>query len=241
MISRRDVLRGGAGLVAGRFLNVAKVPAGDEDRPALVDCHTHFYDPARPEGVPWPGKDDEVLYRTVLPKHFLELSATLGVTKTVVVEASPWLEDNAWLLTLAETNPSIVGIVGNLAPGQPQFADHLRRFAANKLFRGIRIGHDTLRKGLALPAFLADVRRLAERGVATLTIHRPVEASQMPANTAATPTARLNPIGSPSRIAATIEAVTGLSVIALATRVGVVRARAKTQRKKVRAAPMTTR
>jgi predicted TIM-barrel fold metal-dependent hydrolase len=100
-----------------------------------------------------------------LPKHFLEQSAALGVTQTVVVEASPWVEDNAWLLTLAETNPSIVGVVGNLAPGQPPFAEHLRRFGANKLYRGIRIGHDTLRKGLALPAFLADVRRLAERGL----------------------------------------------------------------------------
>jgi len=40
-----------------------------------------------------------------------------------------------------------------------------------------------------------------------LTTYRPVEASHMPAKTAATPTTRLNPIGSPSRIAATIEAV----------------------------------
>ena len=50
----------------------------------------------------------------------------------------------------------------------------------------------------------------------------------MPEKTATTPMIRLNPIGSPRRIAATIAAITGLSVIVLATRVGVVRAKAKT-------------
>ena len=29
----------------------------------IVDTHTHFYDPFRPQGVPWPEKDDEILYR----------------------------------------------------------------------------------------------------------------------------------------------------------------------------------
>ena len=52
--------------------------AADPQQP-IVDCHTHFYDPSRPEGVPWPGKGDDVLYRTILPKHFLEESSFLEV------------------------------------------------------------------------------------------------------------------------------------------------------------------
>ena len=38
----------------------------------IIDCHTHFYDPSRPEEVPWPGKDTK-LYRTVLPEHLRAL------------------------------------------------------------------------------------------------------------------------------------------------------------------------
>ena len=34
----------------------------------IIDTHTHFYDPTRPEGVPWPPADNELLYRTVLPE-----------------------------------------------------------------------------------------------------------------------------------------------------------------------------
>ena len=30
-----------------------------------IDTHTHFYEPNRPQGVPWPPSDNELLYRTV--------------------------------------------------------------------------------------------------------------------------------------------------------------------------------
>jgi predicted TIM-barrel fold metal-dependent hydrolase len=164
MLNRREFLGAGA-LAAATLLPTAESPAKDDESSQHVDCHTHFYDPTRPEGIPWPGKDDRVLYRTVLPRHFLEQAAPLGVKKTVVVEASPRVEDNAWLLQLAADNPSIVGVVGNLAPGEPRFGGHLKRFAANKVYRGIRIGHDALRAGIEQPEFLADVRRLAEFGL----------------------------------------------------------------------------
>ena len=63
----------------------------------------------------------------------------------------------------------------------------------------------------------------------------------MPLATATTPRRRLKPSGSLSRIAARIDAVTGLTVSVLATRVGDVRAKADTQRKKERALPISPR
>ena len=80
----------------------------------IVDTHTHFYDPARPQGVPWPSPGEEHLYRTVLPRHYKALAEPEGVTATVVVEASPWVEDNQWILDLAAADPFIVGLVGHL-------------------------------------------------------------------------------------------------------------------------------
>ena len=67
----------------------------------IIDTHTHFYDPTRPQGVPWPPKENQLLYRTVLPADAQALAAPVGVTGTVVVEASAWLEDNQWILDLA--------------------------------------------------------------------------------------------------------------------------------------------
>ena len=162
-VSRRVLLQSSGAMALGGLQTSAIVTASADEQPLLVDCHTHFFDPSRPEGVPWPGKDDELLYRTTLPKDFLAQAEPLGVTKTVVVEASPWVEDNQWLLDLAAKNKSILGVVGNLTPGGPDFAKHLKRFAANKIYRGIRVNHDALRVGLAKNEFLADLRRLAEQ------------------------------------------------------------------------------
>lgn len=134
-----------------------------DSRGGIIDTHTHFYDPSRPQGVPWPPPNDPVLSRTVLPAEFVELTRPLGVTGTVVVEASSWVEDNQWLLDLADQNPIILGVVGNLKPGEPEFASHLQRFARNPLFRGIRIGDDSLQAALKPGRAQDDLKRLADR------------------------------------------------------------------------------
>jgi len=53
----------------------------------VIDTHIHFYDPSRPQGVPWPPRDEKLLYRTVLPKTYRALPVPKPVTGTVVVEA----------------------------------------------------------------------------------------------------------------------------------------------------------
>lgn len=131
----------------------------------IIDTHTHFYDPTRPEGVPWPGKGDKLLYRTVLPRHFLKVARPVGVTRTIVVEASPWLEDNQWLLDLARHDKTIVGVVGHLSPGNKDFARHLERFGKDARFRGIRVNKDELEKGLGNLAYIEGLKRLAQRGL----------------------------------------------------------------------------
>lgn len=111
----------------------------------VIDCHTHFYDPSRKDGVPWPRKGSPI-YRTVLPKDLRALKQYVPVTGTVIIEASPRLEDNAWLLEIAQEDPFVVGIVGHLNPGEPGFAENVKRFAGNPLFRGIRVGSNVVAK-----------------------------------------------------------------------------------------------
>ena len=161
--TRRDFLAT-AGLATAAAL--AGCVTGDGLAGGIIDTHTHFYDPTRPLGVPWPPPGNLTLYRPVLPAEYKALAQPLGVTGTVVVEASPWIEDNQWVLDLAERDPFIVGFVGHLTPGQPEFAAQLKRFARNRLFRGIRIGGDTMQKALHDAATLDDLRRLADRNLA---------------------------------------------------------------------------
>jgi L-fuconolactonase len=139
----------------------AFAPGGEWSFP-VIDAHTHFYDPTRPQGVPWPGRDGKVLYRRVLPAEFRTLVRPLGVTGTIVVEASPWVEDNQWLVDLADKEPFLVGIVGNLDPLDVRFPKQLARFARHRRYRGIRISHGTLRKGYDDRVFRSAMQLLSD-------------------------------------------------------------------------------
>lgn len=138
--------------------------AGARTRQPIIDTHIHLYDPARAQGVPWPPKDDRLLYRRVLPEAYAAMVRPLGVTGAIVVEASPWLEDNQWVLDLAKDNPIIAGFVGHLEPGTPGFNKNLARFGKNTLFRGIRLDGKAITDGIARSVFVEDLRRLADAG-----------------------------------------------------------------------------
>ena len=161
--TRREFLAGAASVATAALVGCATRPPG---RWPSIDAHTHFYDPTRPEGVPWPPADDPLLYRPVLPAEFRRLAEPLGIGGTVVVEASPWVEDNQWVLDLAANDPFLMGLVGHLKPGQPGFAELLERFAANPRFRGIRTGLWGVRFDPAQDPFVRDLERLANRDLA---------------------------------------------------------------------------
>ncbi len=150
----------GAGLPLPGFSNPAAGPAS-----RVIDTHVHFYDPTRAEGVPWP-KPGTPLYRKVMPADWRSLAGPLGIHKMVVVEASPWVEDNQWILDLAATEKAIVGFVGNLDPKDPKFAENLKRFAAHPIFRGVRWRGDLVRLDADTDKVLAGARLLADHGLA---------------------------------------------------------------------------
>jgi len=142
-MQRRDFLLAGIGGILAAGASAEKKPKLD-----IVDTHTHFYDPKRPQGVPWPGKNDKTLYRTVLPDEYKKLAQPFDVVGTVVVEASPWVEDNQWLLDLAAKETFLLGIVGRLDTAADDFEKNLRKFARDPLYRGLRISHNELTTGL---------------------------------------------------------------------------------------------
>ncbi len=129
-MNRREFLGAAASLCFGA---AAPVP--------IIDSHIHLFDPTRPQGVPWPRKENTVLYRPALPARYRGIVELLGVVGAIEIEASPWLEDNQWVLEIAGKDSFIVGTVGNLDPNSPDFGAQLDRFRRNPLFRGIRYGN----------------------------------------------------------------------------------------------------
>jgi L-fucono-1,5-lactonase len=139
--------------------------AADTSPIPIIDTHIHLFDPTRPQGVPWPPKDDPVLYKPALPARFRRLTKSLGVVGAIEIEASPWLEDNQWVLDIAAKDSFIVGTVGDLEPGKPEFRSQFERFHKNALFRGIRYGNlwnRDLSDRLSEAVFISDLKILAE-------------------------------------------------------------------------------
>jgi L-fuconolactonase len=158
--SRRDVLKTALG-ATGACAGVSRLACGaPASAPAAIDTHTHFYDPTRPEGVPWPGKDTP-LYRRVLPPDWLAQAEPSGITQTVVVEASAWVEDNQWLLDVARDHPCLIGVVGRLPIGEEGCTQLIDRFAAQPKFRGVRVSGTAVVEGFESTAFMRDIERLA--------------------------------------------------------------------------------
>ncbi len=133
-----------------------------------IDTHIHLFDPSRPGGIPWPPADDPIRSKPTYPDRFLRVASRHGVVGAVVVECSPRIEDNQWVLDIAASAPSVVGLVGFLDAGKPGFGRHLDRFAKNPLFRGIRYGNlwgRDLGEQLSNAQFVKDVGLLANAGL----------------------------------------------------------------------------
>lgn len=150
----------GAVSFAGVAADAASLP--------IIDTHIHLFDPKRAQGVPWPDKSDTVLYQPALPDRYRKIAAPLGIVGAIEVEASPWLEDNQWVLDIAAKDAIIVGTVGDLEPGKPDFRKQLERFHRNPLFRGIRYGNlwdRNLGAELSNTTFVSGLKALADAGL----------------------------------------------------------------------------
>src|SRR4029078_8201922 len=75
---------------------------------AMIDSHQHFWQVGRFD-YPWLSSDLGVLYRDYLPA---DLAPVLGMTRTVLVQASNSIAESRWLLDFANENGFIAGVVG---------------------------------------------------------------------------------------------------------------------------------
>ena len=169
-INRRRFLGSAAVAAVGSLAPMelmAQLPALAQPE-IIIDTHVHFYDPSRPGGVPWPPATDAALYRPILPEEYKNTTASFHIKGVIEVEASPLLEDNQWVLDLAEREAIILGTCGDIEIGNAGFGASLERFHKSGRFYGIRIGNlwgRNLRADLQRPETIANLKLLAQAGL----------------------------------------------------------------------------
>ncbi len=132
----------------------------------IIDSHLHLFDPQRTQGIPWPEPGNR-LYAAHLPPDYWAVAGDHNVIGAIAVEASPWRDDNRWLLQTLRSDPRMLGFVGNLSPLDATFAYDLDGLATEPLFLGLRYGNLWDRDLLldqARPGFIDGLRQLAACG-----------------------------------------------------------------------------
>jgi L-fuconolactonase len=166
-IGRRTFLTGLAAVAAagtvGAQAQAARIP--------IIDTHIHLFDQTRPQGAPYTGGRSPSGAPSVpaLPARYRSVVAQpLGIVGAIEVEASPWIEDNLWVLEVSQADPIMVGTIGNLEPDKPEFPEYLDRYHKNPLFRGIRYGNlwgRDFTKASETAAFISGLKLLAQAGL----------------------------------------------------------------------------
>ena len=161
--SRRHFLAGATATVVGAPSLPARSAAID-DVP-IIDCHIHLFDANRPQGAPYKG-GRSFSGGVALPSMFAKIARPLGIVGVIHVDASPWVEDNLWVLETLRPDPMMVGMIGNLRPEKPEFGEYLGRYARDPLFRGIRYGNlwrYDLPGQVTNPQFIQGLKLLAQQ------------------------------------------------------------------------------
>jgi L-fuconolactonase len=160
-MTRRDLLTSLTGLtLLGSAENRLNAQANSIP---IIDCHIHLFDQTRPQGAPYSGGKGNS--QPALPTRYRKLATPLGIVGAIEVEASPWIEDNLWVLEVEARDTLMVGAIGNLQPDKPEFKEYLDRYHKNSLFLGIRYGNlwgYNLVSQSANPAFLEGLKLMQQ-------------------------------------------------------------------------------
>ena len=138
-LSRREFLAGAAAAAAAASWDGAHAQSTSVDNIPIIDAHIHLFDGTRPLGAGYMGSPAyRAISKTSLPSMYSPLARPAGIVGAIVVESSPWIDDNLWYLEQCRDNPIMVGVSGNLDPGRPDFGQYVAHFHKDPLYRAIR-------------------------------------------------------------------------------------------------------
>lgn len=128
----------------------------------MIDTHIHFWCLVRGD-YHWLKPTNHTLYRDYVPDEVQSSWDQHGIEGVIAVQAAQTIEETEYLLSLAQQNDRIVGVVGTLdlhSSDTPRIYERLRQ---NPQFVGIRyslLGAQTQVSHFSAP-FLANVRMFA--------------------------------------------------------------------------------
>ncbi len=125
-----------------------------------IDAHQHFwkYDPVR---YSWINNSMQVIQRDFLPNDLSPILRGNGIQGCVAVQADESEEETDFLLSLADENDFIKGVVGWLDFFDDDFNEKIAFYSQHKNFKGVRHILQGKRKGyLFQQKFLIGLRKL---------------------------------------------------------------------------------
>jgi len=134
--------------------------------PPRIDSHMHVWQLSRGD-YGWLTLDLAPIYRDFTIEDVRASWERAGIEYAILVQAAPTLEETRYLLSVAESEPQIKGVVGWIDMLAPDAVCQLERLASNRLLRGIRpMLQDIPDDGWMLKAELTPVyRALVELGL----------------------------------------------------------------------------
>lgn len=105
----------------------------------IIDAHQHFWKKSLPFDYAWlETPEHQPINRDFMPDDLQKEIKLAGVDKTVFVQTQHNLEENRWVLELAEKHEFIIGVVGWVDLTSPQCEEQLLEFKDHPKFVGIR-------------------------------------------------------------------------------------------------------
>src|SRR5271157_4459733 len=102
----------GAATVGAVLAGMTEPAEAQAEAIPIMDCHIHLFDQTRPQGAPYSGGGANT--EPALPARYRKLASPLGIVGAIEIEASPWIEDNLWVLEVEEKDPIMVGEIGKI-------------------------------------------------------------------------------------------------------------------------------
>jgi L-fuconolactonase len=105
--------------------------------PARIDSHMHVWQLSRGD-YDWLTPNLAPIYRDFTIEDVRPSWEQVGIDHAILVQAAPTLEETRYLLSVAESEPRVKGVVGWIDMLAPHAISQLERLASNRLLRGIR-------------------------------------------------------------------------------------------------------
>lgn len=108
----------------------------------MLDAHVHLWH-YQPAAFPWIGAGMDVLKRDYLLADLKAATTPVGVTQAMLVQAQQTVAETRWLLSVADADPMIAGVVGWAPLVDPAVEPTIVELKRHSKLRGLRhIVHD---------------------------------------------------------------------------------------------------